>query len=142
MNRLEQKLKQNNLRVTMARKVIFDILENSSKALSPKDVSDKMFDSKNLKADQASVYRNLALFSEIGLIHRFQSGKYSMCQHDQDDGHKHMHIIANCEACGITYEVGSHTSGLCEISNKFTSYLKDFKSFSGITFQGLCKSCC
>lgn len=141
MDRLEQKLKNNNLKVTAPRKVVFDILSESKTALSPKDVCDKIISSTKLKADQASIYRNLTLFSEIGLVHRFESGKYSLCQHDNHDGHEHMHIIANCNSCGKTYEIESHTPGLCETSKKFKSYLKDFTSFSGITFQGICVNC-
>jgi len=141
MNRLEQKLKNNNLKLTAPRKVVFDILNESQIALSPKDVCDRILSSKKLKADQASIYRNLTLFSEIGLVHRFDSGKYSVCQHENHDGHKHIHIIANCLSCGKTYEVESHSPELCDISKEFKSHLKDFTSFSGITLQGKCLSC-
>lgn len=141
MGRLEQKLKLNNLKLTMPRKVIYGILNNSPKALSAKDVFDKMFNSSDFKADQASIYRNLNLFSEIGLVHKFDSGKYSICQHDEKESHQHMHIIGNCTSCGKTYEVDNHPEGLCTVSRKIKTYLKDFDSISGMTLQGKCIEC-
>ncbi len=141
MNRLEEKLKSENLRLTTPRKIIFDILRESETALSAQEVCDKMNDSIKFKADQASVYRNLSLFSKLGLVHRFQSGKYSLCQHGPKYSHDHMHIVANCSHCGKTYEVQKHGEGLCQLAGQFKNFIEEFNSFSGVTLQGRCKNC-
>ena len=141
MNRLEKILKNNKLRLTQPRQLIFDILEESERALSAQDVCDKVYDVEQQKADQASVYRNLSLFSKIGLVHKLESGKYSICTHQEDPAHKHMHILASCSSCGKTYEIESHSKGLCQLSRQFKTYVKEFTSFSGITLQGNCNSC-
>ena len=141
MDRLEQKLRSESLRPTASRRIIFDILKKSERALSAQDICKKMQGSSAPKADQASVYRNLSLFSEIGLIHRLQSGRYTICQHDEDQGHNHMHIVADCLKCGKTFEIKSHNESLCQLAGGFKSFIKDFGSFSGITLQGRCKKC-
>ena len=141
MIRLEQKLKEENLRLTTARQVIFDILKNSSTALSAQEVCKIMKGSKKLKADQASVYRNLITFTQIGIVHQISHGKYSLCQHGEKHDHGHLHIVANCTNCDKTYEIESHDEKLCKMAGGFRMYIKDFKSFSGLTLQGQCKDC-
>lgn len=141
MTQLEKKLKSNKHRLTGARKAIFEILQSSTKALSPQEISREMGKATNLKADQASIYRNLSLFTEIGLAHRFQSGKYSICQHGEKSDHAHMHIVATCTNCGKTYEVSQHTDGLCQLAGGLKCHITQFQSFSGMTLVGSCKTC-
>ena len=142
---LEENLRHKNLRVTSARKVIFEILQNSDRALSPKEVCEFLKRTTKLQADTASVYRNLTLFSEIGLTHRLQSGKYTLCQHGEDHshhtGHEHMHIVATCTSCGKTQEVPSHDRNLCNLAGGFKTYIEGFSTFTGITLAGYCEAC-
>lgn len=146
---LKDSLKNNNLRWTNARQVVFDILENSQKALSARDIFKKIEQTTDIKTDQVSVYRNLSLFSEIGLAHRMQDGRYSLCKHGQSDGahashahhHDHVHIIASCDKCGRTSELEDHSDDLCHLANELKSRAKDFAKISRLTIQGTCKRC-
>ena len=143
MERLERTLKDHHLRMTTARKAIFSILEKSPKALTPQEVCQHL-DRKSPRgsnADQASVYRNLTLFSEIGLAHQVQLGRYSLCTHNESDHHKHIHIMAMCSDCGNTIEAKEHSHDLCELAGQFKKYMKGFGSFSGLTLEGICRDC-
>lgn len=141
MDRLVKRLETENLRITTARKTIFDILQGSDRALSAQEVCVEIHNSTNLKADQASVYRNLSLFNSMGLAHRLQSGKYAICQQEEDHQHHHLHIVANCSMCGKTYEAEQHPNNLCQLAEGFAKHIKGFKSFRGITLEGVCEKC-
>lgn len=134
-------LKKQNLRMTAARQAIFKTLNDSPKALSAKEVFEAIRISGSLKSDQASVYRNLSLFSDIGLVHRFHDGRYSVCKHDDGHKHSHVHIIANCSDCGKTIEIAQHTKEICEAVGKLGKLLNDFNQVSGINLVGKCQGC-
>lgn len=136
----ENTLKEKQFRITTSRRVVFEVLSESSKSLSPKEVFENIELNSEIKTDQASVYRNLILFQELGLIHKLQDGKYSACSH----GHSHeghVHIIANCSECGVTHEVINHNSEICEKVKSIGKLIKSFSNFSGLTLEGKCKTC-
>ena len=141
MSRLEEKLKVKSLRVTKARKVIFDILRSADKPLSPKNICDKIGESIQSQADQASVYRNLSLFSEIGLIHRLDSGKYTACNHGSESGHNHFHLITHCLICGETQELNQNSKQAEDFISKCMSLFEGFDLCSSLTMSGRCNSC-
>lgn len=140
-DRLTESLKKKNLRVTAARQRIFDILSSSKMALSPKEVFQQIVDAGLTHTDQVSVYRNLSLFTEMGLTHRFQDGKYSLCKQNHDHQHSHIHIIANCEFCGKTFEIPEHSKKMCQIAKEVQSFVESFRDFSSLTLQGSCHDC-
>jgi Fur family ferric uptake transcriptional regulator len=141
-DRLINTLKDNNLRVTEARKEVFRVLNESEKALSVQEVYSVIKRSSTVKTDKVSVYRNLGLFSDLGLVHRFQDGRHAICMHQHgDDDHNHLHIVANCMECGSTFEVGAHDKAVCNTVNKIKSLVNDFGAFTDLTFQGTCKQC-
>lgn len=141
MTKLEVLLKNKKFRLTNARKTIYDVLCSTEKALSAQEVFHIISKTSEVDADQASVYRNLSLFSQIGLVHRLQSGKYTLCHHNEKHAHSHIHIMANCTACGNTYEVEKHSSDICKEVNHLTQHIENFESFSGLILQGTCKAC-
>lgn len=143
-NKLVDKLKEKNLRVTNARKAIYKVLSESEKSLSVQCVYQMIKETPGVKTDKVSVYRNLSLFSEMGLVHRFQDGKYTTCSHSSehhDHDHQHLHILANCQKCGTTVEVDAHEPGLCDATNRLKSYVQAFSSFNGVTLDGICADC-
>lgn len=137
---VEEALKQNGLRVTRPRLVLFEILQQSQAGLSASDICEKMVDSVNSSIDPASVYRNLAVFHQMGLVHRLQSGKYIICHHSDESDHNHMHILGSCIECEKTYEIISPDEKFHQISDQFKKHLQ-FHSFTGLTLEGLCKNC-
>lgn len=132
----ESALKQNNLRLTEPRRMVFESLNKSNRALSPKEVFDSLKD----KTDLASVYRNLGLFKDIGLVHSLSDGVYSLCRHEHSS-HDHVHVILNCNSCGLTQEVKEHQKGLCEASNALLSFSKPLTGVDSILLKGMCESC-
>ena len=137
-HRLEEKLREKDLRLTESRKLVFEILLKARKAMTPKELHDSLTD----KTDLASIYRNLTLFKDLGLIHSLSNGTYSVCQHDQEDhDHKHIHIITSCKNCGLTEEIKEHESELCEASKKLSGFSAHLNEVSSILLQGLCKAC-
>ena len=140
MDNFTQSLKNHNLKLTSARKIVFEALSKSSRALSPKEV----FQSVNDKTDLVSVYRNLSLFAEIGVAHRFQDGRYSLCQHEHNhshDEHPHIHVMTNCLSCGLTKEIHKHSSDLCDIASRMSQYSEPLSGVQSIVLQGLCPDC-
>jgi Fe2+ or Zn2+ uptake regulation protein len=141
-DRFLQALKSKRLRLTQARREVFRVLEESERALSVQEVFQQIEETSDVSTDKVSVYRNLSLFSELGLVHRFQDGRHALCTHDHHDhDHKHLHIVANCNRCGITFEVGSHNKEICQSVNKMKSLIHNFEQLEGVTFQGVCKRC-
>ncbi len=142
-DRFLDSLKKNNLRITEARKAVYSVLADSDKSISVQGVFAKIESTSGIKTDRVSVYRNLNLFSKLGLVHRLQDGKYSICahKHDADHGHDHLHIMAICNRCDSTFEVDSHDKQICQAVNKMKSFVNSFGSFSNITFQGTCNDC-
>lgn len=138
-HKLEERLKKNDLRLTEARRLVFETFTHSNKALTPKDIHKAL----GAKTDLASIYRNLALFKEIGLIHSLSEGTYSLCQHEHEEGgkHKHIHIIVSCNQCGHTEEVKEHEHELCDASKNLASFSAPLAEVSSILLQGTCKGC-
>ncbi len=141
MKQLEESLKEKNLRVTNARKIIFDILKNSERPLSPKNVCDELSNLSVSNADQASVYRNLVLFSKIGLAHKLDSGKYTVCQLENDRTKRHIHIIMCCTECMGVYELNEKKTQTYMLSKKIINSIKQLNHISSLTFSGVCEAC-
>ena len=137
-HRLEERLKKNDFRLTKARRLVFKTFINSNnKALTPKDIHKAL----GSKTDLASIYRNLTLFKEIGLIHSLSEGSYSLCQHEYKEGDKHIHIIVNCTQCSHIEEIKEHKHELCNASKALTKSSAPMADISSILLQGLCKDC-
>ena len=119
--------------------MVFQILSESPKSLSAQEVCQRLDLQSVENVDHASVYRNLSLFGQLGLVHRFQDGSYSICHHETEGFH--LHIVANCTRCGKTSEVREHTKELCKIAKQMSSYLGEFSQFSGLTLEGCCDHC-
>ena len=139
MTDLTQSLKTHNLKLTAARKIVFEALSQSSRALSPKE----LFEQVAKKTDLVSIYRNLSLFADIGVAHRFQDGRYSLCEHEHEesDGHRHIHIMMNCLGCGLTKEIREHSKELCSIASQLKEYSQPLIDVESLVLQGQCNDC-
>lgn len=86
--------------------------------------------------DRVSLYRNLQVFLERGLIHRVGPSAYSKCRHQCSH---HGHIILSCQECGKNEEVSDHpwVSQLTRDLGK----TRFFADKSPLWIQGLCRSC-
>lgn len=137
----ENVLREKKMRVTQARKEIFALLQKSEKSLSPKEIFEKIQSSSG--TDLASVYRNLTLFQEIGLAHRFQDGSFSNCHHDhhEEPGHRHIHFINHCVSCGRKDEIQSHSETVCSLASEIAKMSHSLTTLNEIVVQGLCVEC-
>lgn len=136
---LKESLRQNQCRLTKARMEIFDLLKKSQSSLSVKEVFDQL--SPKSSTDLVSVYRNLSLFNELGLAHKFQDGSFALCRHDHDH-HHHVHFITHCIQCGKKSEIPNHSSDICKIATQIKKVSKPLKTFHEIIIQGHCPKCC
>ena len=141
LSNLHKSLKQKKMRITEAREKVYEILIESETALSPKEVFQKISANQELSTDQVSVYRNLTLFTELGLTHRFQDGKYSLCKQEHSPNHNHIHIIMTCTTCGKTTELETHSEDICSLATKLGKKVSTFGNMSSFHIQGTCKKC-
>lgn len=141
--RLTTVLKQKNMRVTQARKEIYSLLGASEVSLSVREVYKEICRGRG-NTDLASVYRNLQLFSKLGLIHRFQDGRFANC-HQQDhcaeDPNLHIHIISHCKICGISQEMKSHSKKVRQLAQDIKTLGSALDSFKEVIIQGKCRKC-
>lgn len=139
---LESTLKNHGMRITNSRRIIFDLLIKAKRSLSAKEIFENLSSNKKTKTDLASVYRNLDLLTEIGLTHKFQDGKYKVCDHDgSDHDHNHVHVLFNCTSCSKTEEISSHSKSICKLANELKNQTKLLGKTHEIVVQGHCKDC-
>lgn len=132
--KLEEKLKENDLKVTKARLEILRFLENKNRPFTINDL-------KRIKAlkevNESSLYRNLAKFEETGIIHQIPSaGEFQIYEKSEGVDH-HPHIT--CVSCQTVSCLSS-----IEIDKK----LKELAQTAGFKLQGhsleltgVCKKC-
>ena len=101
---VKETLQSHSLRITKPRLAVASILIKNKALLTSEEIHTQIQGSKKLNCDQASVYRTLTTFEELGLVKRsiFQgeparfmlstSKKNSAC------GHKHEHFF-KCNQC-------------------------------------------
>ena len=102
LEEIENKMRENGLRVTQARIDIAGILlKNLSKPLSSEEIFAKVKKSKSMSCDQVSVYRVLSAFEGIGVVTKsnFQ-GEASRYMIDSCGKKKaHHHHYFKCKKC-------------------------------------------
>ena len=128
---LAKHLKNRGLKITGARLKILDILEHSTKPLTAKDI----FKQLRLKADLATLYRNLESLSKLGLINEV---KISSKEAYYENPNRHHHHIV-CESCGKMADVTN-----CKIL--LQNYFLRQSGFSSVNrhsleFFGQCLAC-
>lgn len=127
-------LKQRKLRVTEARLSLYIFLSDNNQPIS----INKLVASLSAKADRASVYRNIELFENIGIINKVYTGwKYRVELSEQFHPHHH-HL--SCQKCGkITpLSLGDRMEKAIEsFGDKHGFKITDHQ----IELHGLCKSC-
>ncbi|MEO0335038.1 MAG: transcriptional repressor [Pseudomonadota bacterium] len=139
MNRLEAKLKSEKMRCTEARRQVFATLSSAKKALSVKEIYETM--KKTCGTDLVSVYRNLELFQQLGLVHEVYPGRFSLCEHDGDSQPHHVHVVSVCEDCGASEELEGHSRDICKVVNSLKSKASGLENLKSVTLRGLCSEC-
>ena len=134
MDKVIEKLKKDNIRITPQRQEMISILKNSQEHVTADEIYKKLvkqFPSVSI----ATVYNNLKLFVNIGFVKELQFGeglsKFEWLEKD------HYHII--CSDCGKIEDF--YYPQLKEVE----SFAKDLTKFKiknhHLLFYGLCKNC-
>lgn len=128
-------LNQAQLKATPARIAILKLLEKTD---APLDVSAiiEFLKNKKIKADQATVFRIISMFTDRGLTRQiqFNEGKFRYELSSKPDHH---HLI--CQNCGAIEDISD-----CNISRleKDIEKKKNFKIVShSLEFFGICQQC-
>jgi Fur family ferric uptake transcriptional regulator len=96
-------LKRHNLSVTGSRTKILELFVAQNGALAHADIEKRTGE----KFDRVTVYRNLQVFLNKGIIHTIPTGdnsiRYALCKDDCAEGHHHdNHVHFICDDCGTT----------------------------------------
>ncbi|MGB0452998.1 MAG: Fur family transcriptional regulator [Bacteriovoracaceae bacterium] len=152
MNKLSQIkdiLQSEGLRITQSRLSVATILIKNNALLTPEEIYNRILKSKTLSSDQASVYRTLSTFEELGLVKKsifqgeparymLESFEKKKCQgHDHDHDHAHEHYF-KCVKCK---KIEPFTG--CLVSQKEKELeKKGYRNLSHhLEITGICPSC-
>lgn len=130
-------LKSHGLKVTPKRKEILEVLYEIGKPATTLEIHDHL--PHKVKADVATVYRNIVTFVEKGLVKQLtlkpNVAHYELDIHQSD----HHHIV--CTDCGEIEELEG--CALHSLSQSLLGTSKKFSEISGHTFElyGRCKKC-
>jgi Fur family ferric uptake transcriptional regulator len=130
--RFKALLKKNRYFATKARVELFELLQNRN-AIRIKDLL-----TLQRHQDQASVYRNIKVFEELGIINRLQLGWHSKLELSDTFQHHHHHLT--CLKCGLVISLPEDP-----ILEKQIGVLTRKNSFKATDHQleirGLCTTC-
>ena len=128
-------LREVGLSATAPRICIYDILVKAKKPLSVEAVNKKTGDD----IDQATVYRTLKSFEEVGLVSAVMLG-HGHAHYFLTDKEHHAHYIV-CRKCGYVENI--HECAMQSLERKTIKESKHFNLIQGhiIEMFGVCKKC-
>ena len=101
---VKEALQSQSLRITQPRLAVASILIKNKALLTSEEIHTQIQGSKKLNCDQASVYRTLTTFEELGLVKRsiFQGepARFMLSTSKKDNDHHHEHFF-KCNQCQI-----------------------------------------
>ncbi len=101
--RAEAALRRNGGRITRARRALIEAIESSPRPLRPRELQAALA-ARGVRMDRVSVYRNVALLLELGLVHRVV-GSRAVRPCPQKEQRCHHAIV--CTECGSAREFHS-----------------------------------
>lgn len=137
--------RQKGLRMTEPRKMILDVLNDTSDHLSAEDLYMRVH-KVYPKAGLTTVYRTMDLLEKIGIITKFQFGdgrsRYELVQSPQKPGHHH-HLV--CTDCKRIIDYDDFVEEEVELLKKVEQSLSEKHGFQinghVIQFYGQCQDC-
>lgn len=130
---LQSTLKKNGYSVTSARRLVFNTLQNHE----PQTMRTLVLACKT-EVDRASVYRTIALFEELGIIHRLQIGwKYKLELSDNFSSHHHHFSCLQCGSITTIAEDSILEARITQFAEKYQFLPKDHQ----LEISGLCQKC-
>lgn len=127
-------LKKNNLRLTYERKALYQSLASHDTPVSLKHLASSLSE----KMDIVTVYRNIEIFENIGVINKVYTGwKYRIELSEQFRPHHH-HLT--CERCGKVIPIKLGENMERTITNFGKKHGFKIKSHE-VELRGLCQNC-
>ncbi len=133
-----QKLKESGLRLTIPRKLVIELLRNTKTPLSAYRIKELANQAKS-NIDVVSIYRTLATFDSLGLIHRVHSSDGFMpCTIECHSSPGSEHAI--CDNCGNVTEHHLSKETAAEISMQMKEIGFRIRNFR-VEIEGNCINC-
>jgi Fur family ferric uptake transcriptional regulator len=121
--------------VTWQRRLLLSVIQEAGKHLDAKELYRRASE-KDARISLATVYRNLHLFKEQGLINERHLGQ-ACCYYEVKDSGEHQHLV--CQACGQVIEFES------SLVRKLAAEVQRKNNFSvtevELYLQGYCHKC-
>jgi Fe2+ or Zn2+ uptake regulation protein len=115
------------MRNTKTRKKLLAFLEKEERALTAKEIHEQLSE-----IDLATIYRNLSLFVDKGLIRELRINKGESAYEINKDDHEH----AICDECGKIRHIPIDKSKIKEIIGELNDFdVNDIE----VTIKGHCK---
>lgn len=137
-------LKENGYSSTKPRRLVLELLDTASEALSAYEIRDALA-AAGEPVDTVSVYRVIRCLEECHLIHRMMAtGKILKCQLESEDHctkkqDDHCHHLLICDGCGDVDEI--HCVGIEAVMNKVEKMSRFKINTHNLEFAGLCSKC-
>lgn len=130
---LKQILKRHKLRITDCRMDVLELFLNHKKALSFKDLEDRLND-----YDRVTLYRTLHSFTDHGVLHKIPDDSgfatYGVCHETCDaEEHHHNHMHFKCNECGNIECLDEHLPKINLPGYKVEE--------ANLIVNGICQSC-
>jgi Fur family ferric uptake transcriptional regulator len=128
-------LQENGYRLTEARRAVVDIVQKSTRALTPVEVFD-MARKKYRALGLVSVYRTLEKLEQLHLIQRVHQPQGCQAFISASGGHEHLLLCQNCGQ--VTFFEGDDLDALIKSISKKTGYQINEH---WLQLFGLCQAC-
>ncbi|RUO62867.1 zinc uptake regulator, Fur family [Pseudidiomarina planktonica] len=136
VTKAEKLCEQRGVRLTPARREVFEILAAEANAIGAYDLLDKLKTAVP-NAKPPTIYRALDFLQEQGFVHKItSSNSYVLCSHF---GHQHPVQMLICENCGSVQEIQS--DGVYEELYKQAEEQGFLVSTQTIEAHGRCRDC-
>lgn len=102
-NQFTNRIKESGLRLTQPRTKILEALAQVERPIGVYQLHDQMKEAK-VKVNIVSIYRTLAAFQELGIVHYIPSQQgYMLCEAECCDDQQTEHLV--CDQCGNVNEL-------------------------------------
>lgn len=132
---IDELLRARDFRVTRARQLVWEILSSAESHLSATDIHERVH-AVDDSINASSVYRTLALFSELDLVRESHLGELSTWEPAHED--EVIHLV--CERCQSTTHFKTSTV------DRLRAQVEEVAEFSptsiDVQITGLCATCC
>ncbi|MBI2844688.1 MAG: transcriptional repressor [Armatimonadetes bacterium] len=100
---LASKLAGGGIRLTRQRRVLLDVIENSSGHLHASDLV-RLAKERDERIDRATVYRTLSLLKRLGLVEELDLLHLDGSEHHYELRDRNSHVHIGCTGCGRILE--------------------------------------